>query len=409
MPEKYGLIDPHTGYTLNLDGGVSAQIHQIDRFGHLINKWLGKMMNGEGKWEYNQREPFCTTEGSQKLPTMSHEIPTVEDFIIDFEEVRNFANDPLENIKGFTTKEYEGFMMAPAGREHYALLNFLSQKFGDCRHITDSGTRYVSSALAMASNLRTPVWTFDLPTSKERVHAFRGKTEDDWQNELHQVGANVTFYNVDLMKASDEDFKKYLNTWFVMLDTHHRPYTVPFEREFFTRVLNSGYKGLMLLDDVNEHDEMRRWWKEVQDGAAAGGYKVYLFTPIGHWSGTGFVDFSGKLKVKDGSQTIQPLSPVGRVVEGSEISCDSSPCQGTFAYSPPNKDASNAVEVMTEAIKTYKYGNVPNSPDNNLIFMPTKTDPKSCVEEWKNSRSSWVDRWVKYSSSSIFMFHFEFV
>eukprot|EP00956_Cyclotella_meneghiniana_P033538 scaffold96809_cov46-Cyclotella_meneghiniana.AAC.1 len=147
------------------------------------------------------------------------------------------------------------------------------------------------------------------------------------------------------MKASDEDFKKYLNTWFVMLDTRHRPYTVPFEREFFTRVLNSGYKGLMLLDDVNEHDEMRRWWKEVQDGAAAGG------------SGTAFVDFSGKLKVKDGSQTIQPLSPVVGVVEGSEISCDSSPCQGTFAYSPPNKDANNALEVMTEAIKTYKYGN----------------------------------------------------
>lgn len=353
------------------------------------------MMSGERKWEYSQHEPFCTREGSQKLPIISHEIPMSEDFIIDFEEVRNFANDPLEKVKGFTVKEYEQYVMAPAGKEHYALLNFLSQKFGDCRHVTDIGTRYVSSALAMASNLRTPIWTFDLPSSKERVAAFRGKTEDDWQKELQQVGASVTFYNVDLMKASDEDFKKYLDTWFVMLDTHHRPYTVPFEREFFARVVNTGFKGVMLLDDVNEHDEMRRWWKEVQDGASAGGYRTYLFSSIGHWSGTGFVDFSGKLKVKDGSQTIQPLSPITKVSEGPEVSvsCDSSPCRGSFAYSPPNKDANNALEVMTKAIESYKYGNKLNSPDNNImIFMPTKTDPTSCVEEWKSSRPSWVDR-----------------
>lgn len=75
----------------------------------------------------------------------------------------------------------------------------------------------------------------------------------------------------------------------------------------------------MLLDGVDEHDEMRRWWKEVQDGSVAGGYKAYLFTPIGHWSGTGFVDFSGKLKVKDGARTVQLHNPVDSVYEASEV------------------------------------------------------------------------------------------
>lgn len=360
------------------------------------NNWFQKMMS-EPKWEYSKREAFCTREGSQKLPTPSHEIPMLEDFVIDFEAVRNFPNTPLENVKGFTIQDYEKYMMAPAGKEHYPLLNYLSQQFGDCRHVTDIGTRYVSSALAMSSNMKTPVWTFDLPSSKERVAAFRGKSEDQWQTELQQIGASVTFYNVDLLTVSDEDFKRFTGTWFVMLDTHHRPYTVPFEIEFFKRLLDSGFKGLLLLDDIDEHDEMRRWWKEVQDGAAAGGYRTFVFTPVGHWSGTGLVDFSGKLVVKDGSTIIPPISPAESTISDTQpevsVSCDSTPCNGIFAYSGPNKDASNALEVMTKAIASYHYGNEINTEtDNKMIFMPTKTDPQSCVEEWKSSGAAWVDR-----------------
>ena len=82
---------------------------------------------------------------------------------------------------------------------------------------------------------------------------------------------------------------------------------------------------------------------------------------------------------------MQPLSFVGNVSEGSEVSvsCDSSPCQGSFAYFPPNNDVINALEVMSNAIQSYSYGNILNGNGNKLIFMPTKTDPISCVEEWK--------------------------
>jgi hypothetical protein len=104
----------------------------------------------------------------------------VEEFVIDFEAVRNFPNTPLEKVKGFTIQDYEKYMMAPAGKEHYSLLNYLSQQFGDCRHVTDIGTRYVSSALAMSSNMKTPVWTFDLPTSKERVATTKTFEIYDW-------------------------------------------------------------------------------------------------------------------------------------------------------------------------------------------------------------------------------------
>lgn len=155
LPQKYGLTDPNTGYMLNLDGRASPQVHQIDRFGPLLHGWENKMIN-ELKWKYSSKEMFCALENSQQLPISSHEIPMEEGMIIDFEQVRNFANTPLEKVKGFTTEEYEKYMMAQAGTEHYALLNYLFQTFGDCRHVIDIGTRYVASALAMASNLKTP-------------------------------------------------------------------------------------------------------------------------------------------------------------------------------------------------------------------------------------------------------------
>lgn len=262
----------------------------------------------EDNWKLSTKEVSCRKEGSQTLPNMSHDIPVIENLVIDFEEVRKFSNSSLAQVKEFTTRENEQNMMAPAGKEHYALLSYLSHTYGDCRHVTDIGTQNVASSLAMASNLKTPVWRFDLPTSTDRLEAFGEKTEDEWKTDLQEIGCNITFYNVDLLEVADEDFKKYLSTWFVMLDTRHRPYTLPFEREFFKRMVDSGFKGLLLLDDVDEHDEMRRWWKEVQDGAAAGGYRTFLLTPVGHWSGTGFVDFSGKIVVKDGPISIQPLS-----------------------------------------------------------------------------------------------------
>ncbi|KAL3823484.1 hypothetical protein ACHAXA_010244 [Cyclostephanos tholiformis] len=51
LPEEYGLINPDTGMVVNLDGLPSAQVHQYDRFGNLIDGWLGKMK--EQGWPNN--------------------------------------------------------------------------------------------------------------------------------------------------------------------------------------------------------------------------------------------------------------------------------------------------------------------------------------------------------------------
>ena len=41
------------------------------------------------------------------------------------------------------------------------------------------------------------MWTFDLPTSKEREAAFQGKTEEDWQNpDIEYLGTTLVISNV---------------------------------------------------------------------------------------------------------------------------------------------------------------------------------------------------------------------
>ena len=42
---------------------------------------------------------------------------------------------------------------------------------------------------------------------------------------------------------------------------------------------------------------MNKWWKELQGGENEKGYKTYDLTNIGHWSGTGLVEFSGRVKI----------------------------------------------------------------------------------------------------------------
>ena len=57
------------------------------------------------------------------------------------------------------------------------------------------------------------------------------------------------------------------------------------------------YEGLLLLDDIHLNDEMKKWWSEVVHNADQWGYKAFDLSTVGHYSGTGLLDFSGKVKI----------------------------------------------------------------------------------------------------------------
>ena len=224
--------------------------------------------------------------------------------VLDKTAIRNHSKQRIENVLRFTHPDYEQFMKGNPGGEHYVLLQYLTETYhaaDDCRHVVDIGTRFVSSALALGAT-GVKVKTFDIPNSSERVQAFRGKSEQDWQNELKSgPGVNIEFIRLDLLSIPIEEFQEYFATWLISLDTFHEPYTVPFEREFLNRLINvpepHKFKGIMLLDDIHLNPEMTKWWQEVQDNAKQWGYTAHDVTSIGHATGTGLLDFSGKVAI----------------------------------------------------------------------------------------------------------------
>lgn len=89
LPKEHGMIDPDTGLILNLDGTISAQVHQVDRFGFPNIQWVNKMK--DLGWPYNR--------GSAKPATSEeeHEQPKLYDDGYKFLKPSDFK--PLSNVK----------------------------------------------------------------------------------------------------------------------------------------------------------------------------------------------------------------------------------------------------------------------------------------------------------------------
>jgi hypothetical protein len=235
--------------------------------------------------------------GTKKI---AHNIVT-----IDFDTIRKIKYSDYSKLMYLTIKEYQGYAAAPAGLEHYALLAYFSNLF--IKHpysYLDIGTRYGTSALALASTGHSVI-TIDLPTSSEltRVYNEINMPKIKWEAAIIKENCNLTVVNADLLQYSDEEFEIVHHAPFMLLDTFHRPYTVPFEREFIQRLVRSHYTGIVLLDDIHENDEMEKWFKELYCDHYRP-FSVYDITPIGHASGTGLLDFSSRVKfIGAGSET----------------------------------------------------------------------------------------------------------
>lgn len=239
---------------------------------------------------------LCPLHGTSKLSTPNT--------VINKTSVRLKSKERLHFLKGYTVPNYEKFFVDDPGKEHYTLWHYLTESYHtakDCRHVVDIGTRYAASALALGAS-GVPVKTFDIPESRERFQAFRGQSEEAWQGLLQMsAGAHIEFYNLDLLGIPDEEFRNYMSTWLIVLDTFHKPYSVPFEREFLDRLVSTEpkFEGMLLLDDIHFNREMEQWWHEIEANAEKWGYKPYDLSTIGHHSGTGLLDFSRQVSIAE--------------------------------------------------------------------------------------------------------------
>mmetsp|Transcript_22370 Transcript_22370/g.34374 ORF Transcript_22370/g.34374 Transcript_22370/m.34374 type:complete len:375 (-) Transcript_22370:15-1139(-) len=86
----------------------------------------------------------------------------------------------------------------------------------------------------------------------------------------------------------------------------------------------------------------------------------------------------------------------------TQPSCESSPCNGFFAYDGPNKDKKAALDALKKAVAVYNYGGERNNETHNkMILMPNATNHPSCVAEWKESRPKWVNRGMSANAEDV--------
>jgi hypothetical protein len=158
--------------------------------------------------------------------------------------------------------EYRSYFLNIEFKEHYQLLAFLSQLFSDAT-LFDIGTLKGYSALAMSYNPDNRVVSCDIEDLK-CLHDSRKLTTIEYR-----IGNAL------------ED-PRLLHASLILLDTYHDGI---FEKQVYDHLKAGNYRGLLILDDIHLNEPMRRFWQHID-------LPKEDLTDLGHWSGTGLVDFS---------------------------------------------------------------------------------------------------------------------
>jgi hypothetical protein len=160
--------------------------------------------------------------------------------------------------------EYQAYYDQPAGKEHYRLLEGISDASSGI--VVDVGTLFGSSALALAHNPNVQVYSYDI---KNHIppHAAIRKVP------------NISFRIKDGIKAVPEFVR---DTRVVCLDID--PHDGIQEAAFFDALVAHGYTGIVVCDDIHLNPAMEQWWGSITQ-------RKEDKTAEGHWSGTGIVYF----------------------------------------------------------------------------------------------------------------------
>ena len=157
--------------------------------------------------------------------------------------------------------EHRNYFFDVNFKEHYRLIAYLSTLFNQSV-IFDIGTNLGYSALALSYNDTNKVISYDIAECKQLNHA------EDLRNIEYLIG-DVLLDN------------RMLDSPLIMLDTNHDGV---FENKLYTYLKKNNFQGLLFLDDIHLNPPMRDFWNAISEA------KVDI-TDLGHWSGSGLVDF----------------------------------------------------------------------------------------------------------------------
>jgi hypothetical protein len=151
--------------------------------------------------------------------------------------------------------------------EHYRVLTYLSFLFNN-ELIVDAGTCQGHSCLALAQNKNNLVYTYDI-VPKDLNH-------------ITENYKNVTKYIKDINLETDDILEK---AKIILLDID--PHDGKIEKIFYDKLCTTKFNGILICDDINLNEGMKNFWNSIDK-------EKYDISHIGHWSGTGIVNFSNE-------------------------------------------------------------------------------------------------------------------
>jgi hypothetical protein len=162
------------------------------------------------------------------------------------------------------------YMNEVPGKEHYRFLAEVSHLLADGSYISDVGTYYGTSALALSSNPNVSVVTYDI------VQCI--PTEPHVLTPLSRP--NI----LQKLIPGQLDISTIAKSHVVLLDID--PHNGSDEKEFFQMLITNGFRGVLVCDDINLNPGMKSFWSTIPPM-----YKKMEITSVAHWSGTGLVLF----------------------------------------------------------------------------------------------------------------------
>jgi hypothetical protein len=168
--------------------------------------------------------------------------------------------------------EHAHYFTAPAGKEIYKLLAYISKKLAG-GVVSDVGTFRGSSALALSYNENVQVDTFDTTNHIMKVD-----------------GTKTITYRTNISRkivSGQAVISKIAESLVVVLDID--PHDGVEEAKFVTKLMQYGFKGLLVVDNIKIGIGMQAFWDNVPATL-----KKIDVTSLGHWVGTGIIVFDPK-------------------------------------------------------------------------------------------------------------------
>eukprot|EP00937_MAST-01D_sp_MAST-1D-sp2_P000535 g535.t1 len=199
----------------------------------------------------------------------------------EYERTRGFEPDAnASRLSG--PAPHRTSMTAPAGHEPYHLLASLALQLRGST-IVDLGSHFGVSAFALAAHPSNTVLSYDVVAREPVIAGYNNMSVA----ELRTAAPTVHFRTGSALR----ELRTLAAAPLISLDTAHWPFSQPFERELLQALDGVGYDGVVVCDDIHMNAEMVRWWHTIPQ-------RKFDVTAVGHGrSGTGIVDFGGKLSV----------------------------------------------------------------------------------------------------------------